>query len=196
MVGSISSKNRGKTHPHIREIKGSEYRRWRIDGNCFGSKSRAGGDHLTARFRAWLGGSADAADRVLVARHWGQPAWRTSRSRYAGLGPYGHLPRFDGTYWFLCPFSRNLIRVDPLDYSGLLGEGSTPVRLPPPPSPSPCVVGRRTGRKSPSKVSHFDGSGCTGDSQVAACGLGDRIFLQSFVLRHFGIVRKSEGAQR
>jgi hypothetical protein len=27
-------------------------------------------------------------------------------------------------------------------------------------------------------------------------GLGDGIFLQSFVLRHFSIVQKSEGAQR
>jgi hypothetical protein len=56
---------------------------------------------LTGRFRAWLGGSADAADRVLVA---------------ALLGSTG--------------MANHLIRVDLLDYYGLLGEGSTPVRLP------------------------------------------------------------------
>ena len=44
------------------------------------------------------------------------------------------------------------------------------VRIPlsPPPSLGPCNVRRGTGRKSLSKVNHSDGSGCTGDSQVAA----------------------------
>jgi hypothetical protein len=49
------------------------------------------------------------------------------------LGGRSSRLRSDRARWMRRPlFQRNLIRLGPLDYSGLRGEGSIPVPLPPP----------------------------------------------------------------
>jgi hypothetical protein len=45
---------------------------------------------------------------------------------------YSHLRSDRGALGASAPFPKDLIRLGPLDYSGLRGEGSIPVPLPPP----------------------------------------------------------------
>jgi hypothetical protein len=54
-------------------------------------------------------------------------------NRVASLGPTGTAISGSGRgFPVAVPISGNRTRLDPLDYSGLRGEGSTPVPLPPP----------------------------------------------------------------
>jgi hypothetical protein len=73
--------------------------------------------------------------RLPCARRGYRLAGRGARQ---AVGPHSHL-RSDGGSWVRPPSKRNLIRLGPLDNSGLRGEGSIPV--PPPPDwPRPCIL--------------------------------------------------------
>jgi hypothetical protein len=58
-------------------------------------------------------------------------------------------------------FARNYVRRNSLEYSGLRGEGSTPVPLPPPPIFGAPISPSMDGPKIPSKLGHFDSCNCT-----------------------------------
>src|SRR3981189_2251723 len=49
-------------------------------------------------------------------------------------------------------FARNYVRRNSLEYSGLRGEGSTPVPLPPPPIEAACYRTQSTSPKFPNKL--------------------------------------------
>src|SRR5712671_5532956 len=49
-------------------------------------------------------------------------------------------------------FARNYVRRNSLEYSGLRGEGSTPVPLPPPSTWAVCYRARSTSPKIPNKL--------------------------------------------
>src|ERR1700716_1252315 len=51
-------------------------------------------------------------------------------------------------------FARYYVRRSSLEYSGLRGEGSTPVPLPPPSTRAVCYCARSTRPKIPNKLRH------------------------------------------
>jgi hypothetical protein len=83
-----------------------------------------------------------------------------------------------------------------MDYSGLLGEGSIPVPLPPPLPQGTQFLHRGTGPKSPIKGMLFEPATVLEIAGLQHFGLGDSIFLQGFVLRHFSIVQKDQVPER
>jgi hypothetical protein len=146
-------------------------------------------------------GRADIALRVTrsVARrrqlHW----LRRCDPRYAPDA----LPRMDcagrppaGLGRARSAFAKNHVRQSSLEYPGLRGEGSTPVPLPPPTFLVLRFLHGRDSCKSLNKVRAHSKNGTVLESAgLGVLSPGYGMFLQSFVLRRFSIVWKSEAPE-
>src|SRR5713101_8312408 len=86
-----------------------------------------------------------------------------------------------------CAFARNS-----LEYAGLRGEGSTPVPLPPPSTWAVCYRARLTSPKSPTNGDLLGERPYWRSPKRRQFAVGDDIFLQSFVLRSFSTVLKTQ----
>jgi hypothetical protein len=84
------------------------------------------------------------------------------------------------------------VRPAPVDYSGLLGEGSIPAPLPPPVASEFQLQHPRKGPKSPAKLGFGEFRAVLEIADFWPNWSGEGIFLQSFVLRRFSTVQKSE----
>ena|SRR5258705_6429512 len=116
--------------------------------------------------RAWRGCRTRCARRLtgLIGLRAQQAGGVTPISGFTGARS---APR-DAASGFCPPFQGSSTRLGPLDYSGLRGEGSNPVPLPPPATRAPRLLLQSISRKSPNKVMLFESCSCTGDCRVAA----------------------------
>jgi hypothetical protein len=85
--------------------------------------------------------------------------------------------------------------MGPPDCSGIRGEGSIPVPLPPPIALVPRFLRAGIDRKSSNKVGFSRVSTVLEIAQLRDFRFGDGVFRQSFVLRHFSTVQKNEGLE-
>jgi hypothetical protein len=118
----------------------------------------------------------------LLARA-GQPAAREA------VGPSRTvISRSGGGFPTAVPISGNRTRLDPLDYSGLRGEGSTPVPLPPPACPRPFFLRRTSWQLSPVAAAIFHmRSGLKNSTKRGFCGFSRTAESVRFPIRHIEV---------
>jgi hypothetical protein len=141
---------------------------------CF--YSRASGSRIRS-IRALDLGLAPRSEvcRALV----GATDWLAAGRALAGCGPYSHL-RADRELGARRPLPKEYDQPGcPLDYSGLRGEGSIPVPLPPPMTRAPRFLPQSIGRKSPRKWGFSRAAAVLEIAELRPFQLGDGIFLRN-----------------